>query len=126
MGVTKAICTDSATGADLLTDSQPALQTATLSASEIQFLPVVITAGSVTAKQAPMATSASVTGMTTAKAMSMTSASANSQATSSTKTSGSDASNASAQSTNAAAHGSPVYGAGILGALGVAVAGAML
>lgn len=127
MGSTQAVCTNSATGAALLTNSEPPLATATFSASDVTYLPVVITAGSATAEQTgSKSASPSVTAKTTASTA--TSSTGSTQTTGSTRagTSGTSTSIASAQGTNAAMQASPAYGAGLVGALGVAVAGAML
>lgn len=125
MGSTQAICTEAAFGSALLVGSNsiPALTTATLSGTDYSFMPVVITAGSATAQQTS-SSSISSTGSATTK----TSASAGSSHTGST-TSGATtgtSSSAKTQSTNAAMQGSPMFGAGVLGALGVAVAGAII
>jgi len=119
MGKTQAICTGSSTGAAISGDTtEPPVQTATVSGSEVTFVPVVVTAGAATGKQTGSNATPSATAKTTASTIS--------GSTSSTKTSTSSTSSASVQGTNAAMQASPAYGAGVLGALGVVVAGAML
>lgn len=127
MGSTQAICTAAASGSVLLaaSNSIPALTTATLSATEVSFIPVVITAGSATAKETA-SSSSSPTG--SAHAITTGTGTTKSTGTAST-TSGTmtgSSSSATVQSTNAAMQGTPAFGAGVFGALGVAVAGAIL
>ena len=116
MGSTRAICSDSATGPAVLSGTEPAQQTATLSGTDVSFAPVVITAGLGSGKQTGSgAPSPSATAKTTA-----------STAGGKVGTSSTSSATATAKSTNAAVQGSPACGAGVLGALGVALAGAML
>jgi len=125
MGKTQAICTGSSTGAAISGDTtEPPVQTATVSGSEVTFVPVVVTAGAATGKQTGSNATPSATAKTTASTISGSTSSTAS--TASTKTSTSSTSSASVQGTNAAMQASPAYGAGVLGALGVVVAGAML
>ncbi|MCJ1449707.1 hypothetical protein MMC28_000035 [Mycoblastus sanguinarius] len=122
MGSTQAVCTGSATGAILTQQTQSAVQTATLTGTDVSYLPVVITAGSVTAK----ATGASTTGSATKGS----SGSSKSGSTSgSTSTSASSKSGSSTSATSQSTGGAMQVGAGVggvVGALGVAFAGAML
>ena len=116
------MCTGSATGAILTQQTQSAVQTATLTGTDVSYLPVVITAGSVTAK----ATGASTTGSATKGS----SGSSKSGSTSgSTSTSASSKSGSSTSATSQSTGGAMQVGAGVggvVGALGVAFAGAML
>ena len=86
--------------------SAPSTFTETLNATDITFNPVTITAGLSNASPA-----SSISVSTTATA---------------TNTNSGTSTSAKSQSTNVAVQGSPAFGAGILGALGVAVAGAIL
>ncbi|KAL6714159.1 hypothetical protein ACLMJK_008653 [Lecanora helva] len=115
MGTTQAICTDSMTGSYLLANSHTPIQTDTIPASLLTFFPVTITAGADKGKDkgtktASPAATATVTASTTGTVA----------------RGASNTSNVVAQSTNAGIPGSPVQSVGIMGALGAAVAGAML
>jgi len=92
--------------------------------AESGYMPVVITAGSATAK----AVGATTTGAAGKDGSTMSTVSAKSEAStgSSTGTSTGISSSAATKGTNGAVAAAPVLGAGILGAFGVAVAGAML
>ena len=82
------------------------------------FMPVVVTAGFANAKATGSGSNtAKTTGSAMPKSTGSTSAAAAKTGTSSS---------AQAQATNAAAQGSSMLGGGIMGALGVAVAGALL
>lgn len=83
------------------------------------YLPVVVTAGSATAK--PVSATSTGTGSTTSTGSSKSGTSTGSSTGTSTGTS-----SAAAKSTNGAVAAAPVLGAGMLGAFGVAVAGALL
>ena len=95
------------------------MTTTTLTGSDAAngYLPVVVTAGAANAKPAS-GVSAATTGSATAKSTGT--------ATSKGLTSSMSSVGATPQTSNAAVGGAPVVGAGILGAFGVAVAGALL
>ena len=132
-GTTYAVCTASAS-ADTSTIAAAAsvtdvalnsnevnsvMTTTTLTGSDAAngYLPVVVTAGAADAKPAS-GVSAATTGSATAKSTGT--------ATSKGLTSSTSSVGATSQTSNAAVGGAPMVGAGILGAFGVAVAGALL
>lgn len=88
------------------------------STAETDFVPVVITAGAANAKPA---SGVSATATATGSSSTVTGTAASKASTSKTSSAG-----AVSQTSNAAVGGVPVVGAGIVGAFGVAVAGALL
>ncbi|CAF9941353.1 hypothetical protein IMSHALPRED_002538 [Imshaugia aleurites] len=109
-----AICTAAATGAILSQESVPPMTTATLSGTDVSYLPVVITAGSVTnTASTPTSTTASTTGVAKTGSSGGTQTQTGSTTSASTKASG------------GAIHMGPVMGMGAAGAL-AALAAAVL
>ena len=112
-GTTKAVCTASASldaAAETELDQHvSSLTTTTLTGTDVAsgYIPVVVTAGSAGGKSGPSPTSTAKSGGGSSGGSSSSGAPA-------------------AQATNAAVAGGQGIGAGLLGALGVAVAGAML
>ena len=118
-GTSIAVCTASASGAILTQETGvPTLTSTTLSGTDVSFMPVVITAGSVT-------NTASTHSSTTASTTGGSKAGSNGGSTSSTggtQTQTGSTTSASTQATGAAVHRGPAMGMGAAGALAAVAA----
>ncbi|KAL9065168.1 MAG: hypothetical protein Q9161_008412 [Pseudevernia consocians] len=127
-GSSVAVCTAGATGAILTQESVPISTATTLSGTDVSFLPVVITAGSVTNTASTPTSTASTTGAANGAAKEGSTSSTGSTKGSSTSSSGGTQTqtgstiSASTKASGAAIHMGPAMGMGAAGALAVVAA----